>query len=89
MVVLQEYFDWQVAKNPRQEAQLWKAFEKLGKEMYSLSDIRKFNIDEWGEMEIPRGLGQRLSHDIKCFKKERQEKKSSLEDLADVALGYV
>ena len=35
MVVLQEYFDWQVAKNPRQEPQLWKAFEKLGKEMYS------------------------------------------------------
>ena len=78
-----------MAKNPRQEAQLWKAFEKLGKEMYTLSDIRKFNKDQWGEIEIPRGLGKRLSHDIKFFKKERQEKKSSLQDLADVALGYV
>ena len=40
-------------------------------------------------MEIPRGLGKRLSHDINFFKKERQGKKFSLQDLVDVALGSV
>lgn len=40
-------------------------------------------------MEILRGLGKRLSYDIKCFKRQYQEKKSSLEDLTNVVLGYV
>lgn len=65
-------------KNPSQESQLWEAFEKLGKEMYALTDVQRFDKNEWAEIEIPRGLGQRLSHDIKQFKKELQEKRSSM-----------
>lgn len=46
MVILQEYLNWQVVKSPSQESQVWKAFENLGKEMYTLTDIQRFDKNE-------------------------------------------
>ena len=70
--LLTAYIAWMTARTPSEAEILAKALEKLVDECYDLETIKTMSQSDWAGLEIPSGLGKRLSGNIKRFRKERK-----------------
>ena len=67
-VMMKRYFDWHVAQTPEDTADLFAAYQALNIEQFQLQQLASITTATWKEMDIPLGIGFRLSSDLKMFK---------------------
>lgn len=66
------YIDWHIRKTPKHEGFLNDAKAKLLKEGTTLKTLRKMNNQDFKSIDIPIGIGMRLSEEAKDYKKGRK-----------------
>lgn len=62
-----EYMNWQIKKVPSLTVPLREAHEELKKEFLELEHIQKFKDDTWKALNVPSGIGKRISGYIDIF----------------------
>lgn len=69
---LTQYFQWQIERFPGQKEALGRALAALTNHMYGITEVRTFKRQQWMDMEIPVGLGARLSREVKDWAYSRK-----------------
>lgn len=61
------YLQWQIQRNPSEEAAFVEALDKLDEDGCSLKQMRSMPMAEWKEIGIRRGIAFRLKDEVKNF----------------------
>jgi hypothetical protein len=70
-----EYIRWFKTRAPLQADILSKALEQLIEEHHDLANIKTMPESTWIRMDVPVGLGMRLSREVKKFERERKKRR--------------
>ena len=65
------YINWHIEKTPKHKDLLNAAKVKLLAEGMTLKTLRKLNNQDYKSIDIPMGIGMRLSEEVKVYKKGR------------------
>src|SRR5438046_1867833 len=66
------YINWHIHKTPKHEYFLNDAKEKLLTEGTTLKTLRKMNNQDFKSIDIPLGIGMRLSEEVKDYKQGKK-----------------
>ena len=67
------YINWHIEKTPKHKDLLNAAKVKLLAEGMTLKTLRKLNNQDYKSIDIPMGIGMRLSEEVKVYKKGRDQ----------------
>ncbi|KAI9657000.1 MAG: hypothetical protein M1829_000357 [Trizodia sp. TS-e1964] len=67
---LQSYFRWQIRASPQEKPLFLQALEVLEAEYYNFHSIGRLQYQDWVNLNVPTGLGTRLTQEVEVFKTE-------------------
>jgi len=71
MELLYQYIEWFKRQVPEYLVSLEDAYKQLRDQLYNVEQIRKAEVQDWRDLDIPLGLGKQLKKRVREWAKER------------------
>ncbi len=74
MELLYQYIEWFKKRVPEYLLSLEDSYKQLREQLYNVEQIRKAEVQDWKDLDIPLGLGKQLKKRVREWDKERERR---------------